>query len=637
MRLLSQMAVLTACVLGTGRADALCLGSPEPTVRRLEALAASDASKAVKQARAAIATLERASTDAASLAPLYAVLAESYAMLELDADARVAASKGLRLAPDPHDPLHLQLLLTRAENIYDQAGIDRAAEEIADARATQSPGSLADTCLLITLGRLQFRQDLAGQAVLSLTQAYRASMEPSRKKQRVLAAGALSPAMRAMGDFAQALALNQEVIDWDRANGATLSLSVSLFLRGSTYMAMGEYRRAIEAYAQARNLSVQLADSQGVAFADVNTCESQIKLGQIDAAEPHCANALSVFTATQSVDMVKQTRALMAHIYLSRGEAQRAWATLDEVLEHGGAEMSARHLASIHELRARANAELGNFRAAYADLDEYARRYVASNNADRERQTAALRARFDTDRQIEQNARLQGELILARERAERQNQQLRWTVVATSAGAIVIALLTYILMANLRHRRDLMRLASLDGLTGLPNRRRTSELAAAALEGANTSRRALTVAVIDLDHFKLINDRCGHAAGDQVLMQFASIGRECVRTSDIFGRWGGEEFLLVMPDTKIDLALTVLERLRSRALEVALPSSSAGLRVTLSAGLATNTEDCPSLDDIIARSDSALYEAKNGGRDLVRVARDGFRTATTGVHRALGR
>ena len=97
---------------------------------------------------------------------------------------------------------------------------------------------------------------------------------------------------------------------------------------------------------------------------------------------------------------------------------------------------------------------------------------------------------------------------------------------------LVIVLLTYILIANLRHRRELVRLARQDGLTALPNRRRTAELATAALNHAIENQRPLTVAVIDLDHFKTINDRCGHATGDYVLKEFARpVAMHCARAT----------------------------------------------------------------------------------------------------------
>ena len=147
----------------------------------------------------------------------------------------------------------------------------------------------------------------------------------------------------------------------------------------------------------------------------------------------------------------------------------------------------------------------------------------------------------------------------------------------------------------------------------------------------------MTVAVIDLDHFKTINDRCGHAMGDHVLREFARASRGSLRAGDILGRWGGEEFLLVLPDTTLDAALASVERLRVLALAIQVPCADqeAQFRVTFSAGLATTADGARSLDEIIARADAALYEAKNEGRDLVRIDRESFQTASTGVRRAI--
>ena len=152
---------------------------------------------------------------------------------------------------------------------------------------------------------------------------------------------------------------------------------------------------------------------------------------------------------------------------------------------------------------------------------------------------------------------------------------------------------------------------------------------------ASSAQSPLTVAVIDLDHFKSINDRCGHAAGDKVLKQFALVCREAIRDSDIFGRWGGEEFLLVMPGATLDVALIALERLRAQALRIELPATGAGLRVGLSAGLASFEANVNTLDELIARADAALYRAKHEGRDLVRLDEASYANASSGVRKQL--
>ena len=120
-----------------------------------------------------------------------------------------------------------------------------------------------------------------------------------------------------------------------------------------------------------------------------------------------------------------------------------------------------------------------------------------------------------------------------------------------------------------------------------------------------------------------------------MLREFALASREALRSTDILGRWGGEEFLLVMPNTPIEVAHASLERLRTRMFSIRLPSPGTGLKVSLSAGLAFYDESTRSLEDLVARADAALYIAKNEGRDLVRIANGNYEVSTTGVRRAL--
>lgn len=614
---------------------AICLVSATPAIRELQSLVGKDAARALQQVAARLQPLESSpQPDAQLLASLYAVQAQAYSILELADEARNAAAKGLKFATLASDPVHLDVLSAYAENVYDQDGMDHAIKSIDDARALQAGGSLADTCLLITRGLLLYRQDRSDLAIASLTQAYHASTTPEFAAARIDAAAALSMAMRSAGDYPQALALNQEAIDRHTENGATLNLSVDRFSRGKILNLMGQNTSAIEEFTEARKLSVQLGDTQGVAFADLLDCTARIELGQLDRAASECNNALRVFTKAHTPDQVKESLALLARIDLAKGRAKPALDTLNKVLDRSGVDLLPSRVASLYQSRARAYAALHKFRDAYADLTEYAKRYAKANDAERSKAAAALRARFETDREIARNALLQRELALSQEKSQQQARELRWNAIVATLGVLVIVLLVYFLIVNRRYRQQLVKLASQDGLTGLPNRRRTAELATAALADATGAQTPLTIAIIDMDHFKIINDRCGHATGDFVLKEFARVGRESLRQTDVLGRWGGEEFLLIMPETTLEFALSSLERMRTQVFGIQLPASGAGLRVSLSAGLATTLRHGRSLDELVARADAALYVAKNEGRDLVRVA-DEAHLSTTTIRRAI--
>ncbi len=156
-------------------------------------------------------------------------------------------------------------------------------------------------------------------------------------------------------------------------------------------------------------------------------------------------------------------------------------------------------------------------------------------------------------------------------------------------------------------------LATRDELTGLLNRRALFGRLQAALRERGRPRR-VAVALIDLDHFKRINDAHGHAGGDRVLRHFAETAQAAVREGDLLARWGGEEFLLMMPGADLAQALAALARLREQLLAAPLDAVAPGLVVRFSAGAAV-CDDEAALDRAIDAADRAMYAAKQAGRD----------------------
>ncbi len=159
-------------------------------------------------------------------------------------------------------------------------------------------------------------------------------------------------------------------------------------------------------------------------------------------------------------------------------------------------------------------------------------------------------------------------------------------------------------------------LAELDELTGSFNRRCIVRMLDEEISRAHRTKAPCSIALIDLDWFKRINDTYGHPTGDEVLRTFAITVFANIRNFDRFGRFGGEEFLLVLPDTPHDIAVRTLDRLRAIIADLDWSAFSPGMRVTLSAGVATLRPD-ETPDTFFARADRALYEAKARGRDRI--------------------
>lgn len=157
-------------------------------------------------------------------------------------------------------------------------------------------------------------------------------------------------------------------------------------------------------------------------------------------------------------------------------------------------------------------------------------------------------------------------------------------------------------------------LANTDALTGLSNRRPVMEwLDAESARG----RGGYSVAIADLDHFKTVNDTYGHECGDVVLAHISAAVKDCLRPTEAVGRWGGEEFIVVLPDTTVELAATLMERVRVAIEELLIPCDGHTHAVTISIGVADGADDAL-WHRVVKRADDALYDAKMEGRNLVR-------------------
>jgi len=342
-------------------------------------------------------------------------------------------------------------------------------------------------------------------------------------------------------------------------------------------------RRALAHAREAHSLLHHFTDPFFSVFVEGNLGEALLHLGNLHEARNLLDAALQRGLDQGYEAQVWRIRCSICELLLAQGQAKEAHDALVLLLRDmaGGDPRST--LIRVHHALYRACRALARDAEALQHIEEH-------DKLDRRRATNQLKAQsqlFVTRVEAEQS-RLQAE----RARLEAQIERSRAATFQADAQR--------------------------DELTGLGNRRHLDHRLPMLLELAQSQSLPLTVALIDLDHFKLINDRFGHAIGDKVLIVMAHQLRENTRSSDVLARIGGEEFLVVFADMPGAQALEVCERLRTRVEQYAWDGLAAGLRVTLSVGLAHAPPY--ELTTLFDAADRAMYSAKHGGRNRVAVA-----------------
>lgn len=190
------------------------------------------------------------------------------------------------------------------------------------------------------------------------------------------------------------------------------------------------------------------------------------------------------------------------------------------------------------------------------------------------------------------------------------------------AGAVYYAAIFRDISQSKKTEEELLRLAATDPLTGAYNRREFSLMVEREALRSHRYHHALSLIMFDLDLFKKLNDSYGHSAGDKALQRFTTLCTNTLRNVDIFGRWGGEEFVALLPETDIEGASIIAERLRKIVGESVLTYNEHKISFTVSIGIAQFKDGETTIEGPLSRADSAVYDAKKAGRNRISAFRN---------------
>ncbi len=307
---------------------------------------------------------------------------------------------------------------------------------------------------------------------------------------------------------------------------------------------------------------------------------------------------------------------------VSIAKVEKTLATLAEKAPLGQLKMQTK--TSIINLKSKTYFKLGQFRQAYQLQKQ---RLTLTNIILSNKQTSsvaevrlALEAKqADLHKKVLENKRSLQEIAL-KEASAKQEQQRNYLI----SIAIVALLFAWLLMKLIQGQRRLHNASSIDILTGIANRRSLMKRGQQLIKRAYAKQTSFSVLMIDVDHFKKVNDKFGHSVGDKVLQRIASLGEQLMRKTDVYGRFGGEEFVVFLPNTSLAQALVIAERYRQSINDFTWPAdlfSEQKFSINVSVGVACTTElaseNSGDLETIINIADTCLYQAKSKGRNQV--------------------
>jgi diguanylate cyclase (GGDEF)-like protein len=607
--------ILALALCALPAAHAACVGQQGGDLSNLEERAFRDPAKVLPE----LANTLSSSADMPTThrAALHAISADAARQLGFSRQSITEADAGLALLPagDMSD-LAVRMRTVRALVSTNVGGIDAATVELTRIIDAVRDRPLALGCVLRDRGWLNFRDGNPDQALDDLLRAYALLRRNASKGEAMVAAGRLSMAQFSVRDYPQALALVDETIAFFREEKAQIRLATALDRRAAILKAAGRLDEALLAATEALRIHEGIGDRVGTGLSQMRMCGVEIDRNALQEAARWCDRAELTLSQTSGMDDndYRTLAALRGRLFLALGRSKEAVGQFDRAIAPGGAQ-PADDIAELYELRSRAHAAVGNYSAAFSDQGEYLRRMREQGTLDRIREVAQLRVQFENDQEKQKIVLLEKDKKLAEERLNSQTRTTQLVAIAGLAGLITAFFLGYALLSHRRHRAELIRLAERDELTGLLNRRAIVRKAVEVLSRAREAKGTLIIGLIDLDHFKSINDRFGHAVGDQLLQRFAAALRTSLHTREVFGRYGGEEFLVLFPDTSMDQARQASERLRANLRDQRLLVDDQDVSVTISLGLASYESGDVLFDQIARRADIALYVAKTQGRD----------------------
>ncbi len=482
------------------------------------------------------------------------------------------------------------------------------------------------------LGATNLHFDDYISAIKQLKEAYRISDSVDiNSDQQMLLKSAIQDILAElygqMGDHEKSVQYTRELLDQAIENDIPVNIQLHHYQLSFPYFKMGNWQKSLDHSLKSAEMARLQGEMLNYAYSLEMVSESQIELGMLEEAAINLEKVLEIYRQEKEVKHSFFVYVLRAKVYAlqNRYELAEKDLLIAKEMDHyySQASKDVDYLETSYKV-ARYNQD---YAVALADLEKLL--YLKENSFKKQQRSQAQRlaVEFEVEKINGQAKELKRDNRIKTLELKEKLQQESWYLMIISFSSITMTLLVIFIYRERVNKKQIHKMAMTDPLTGAPNRRLIETIAMNELE--DRKNESTTVCLIDIDHFKKINDTYGHDVGDKALKHFVKACNFVLRKGDSFGRFGGEEFLLILPNASKKGVEYVFERLQSTLVEHPVPNDDGeDIVLTFSMGAATVNNDSSNgkgrvreqLSKIIKLADECVYKAKDLGRDTLVVA-----------------
>ncbi|MCX7545425.1 GGDEF domain-containing protein [Marinicella gelatinilytica] len=544
------------------------------------------------------------------------ILSEAYLSLVYPQQALEAANKALHLLPEKQpDSLYHALLITKAQALdlknQSQEGLPLVKQALQWAESNHNQNMIINA--LVAQGYLEITLGNYITALEALLRAYHMAPHSGSTNSKSAIAGSVALVYEYRREDQLAIPYFQEAVDYQRQNNNQLELSIALYGLGRANKNIGKLETGQKQLQESLAISRAIGDDQGVAYALKELAPLYIKSEDFEQASLMLTEAARLFSGSQNKFMLLDIHSTLTQLYLKMDDKPKSLHHMKLAKKYLDADSMPVQAISLAELESEVKAQQGFYQQAYEQLKSTIHKKQQLMSKRSAQKLHELRVKFESETQAKENS------ILAKENAEqklqlvKEEQQNQRLMMGIFAAVSLVFLLIFAVIYNKKQQAKLYQLANFDQLTGLFNRSHIMTLLK-QIHARLKTNQSIHLVMLDLDNFKQINDQFGHDAGDQVLIQLGQLCQQHITAPNLAGRFGGEEFLLVLVDSNTDQVSKKIETLRIQAQHINTTIHPECPPIHFSAGLSECRYN-QVITECIKCADLAMYQAKNSGRN----------------------